>query len=245
MSKSPQKQTVPAAPTDPEAPPLDAQTRGLVEKSIARVNGLLAEAGERNEAIADHVFETFYDGDVQKALNPNKDAPVAFTALLGEADGALHLGRTQLFYAVRVGALNRRLTRTAWSGLGWTVKTELLRALGPDLSIDRVSEGATFAVKHKATVRDVRDWVNAQLAAGALEDEGDDETRPAGPTFLAARKAVELAATMSRADVRRGWVNKFLKLQREDRGSVRAAVKAAARNLEKLVSELDAALDDA
>jgi hypothetical protein len=244
MSKSQQNQIAPSGPKSPEAPALDAQTRRVVERSIARLNGLVAEAGERNEAIADHVFETFYDGDVQKALNPNKDAPAAFTALLGEADGALHLGRTQLFYAVRVGALNRRLTKTAWSGLGWTVKTELLRALGPDQSIDRVAEGAVFAAKQKTTVREVRAWVDEQLSESTSADEGD-EPKSAGPTFLSARKAVELAATMGRADIRRGWVSRVLKLQGDDRVSVRAAVKAAARNLEKLAQELDTAMEDA
>jgi hypothetical protein len=244
MSKPQKKQPVPETPKAPETPGLDAATRKLVEKTIARVNGLVAEAGERNDAIADHLFETFYDGDVQKALNPNKDAPAGFTVLLGEADGALHLGRTQLFYAVRVGALNRRLAKTPWAQLGWTVKTELLRALGQDQSIDRVSEGASFASKHKASVRGVRAWVDEQFAAGGGADEGDDR-KPAGPTFLAARKAVELAATMGRADVRRGWVTRVLKLQGDERGTVRAAVKSAARNLEKLAAELEAALDDA
>ena len=244
MSKSQQKPSETAAPKSSESPVIDAQTRRLVEKSIARLNSLVAEAGERNDAIADHVFETFYDGDVQKAVSPNKDQSPAFTALLGEADGALHMSRTQLFHAVRVGALNRRLTKTAWSGLGWTVKTELLRALGPDQSIDRVAEGAVFAAKQKTTVREVRAWVDEQLSEGASADEGD-EPKAAGPTFLSARKAVELAATMSRAEIRRGWVSRVLKLQGDDRGSVRAAVKSAARNLEKLAAELDAALDDA
>jgi hypothetical protein len=244
MTKSQQKQTAPEAPTSPEATPIDAQTRRLVEKSIVRVNGLVAEAGERNDTIADHIFETFYDGDVQKALSPNKDAPTGFTVLVGEADGALHMGRTHLFQSVRVGALNRRLKKTAWTGLGWSAKTELLRALGPDQSIDRVAEGAVFAAKQKTTVREVRAWVDEQLSERASTDEGD-EPKSAGPTFLSARKAIELAATMGRADIRRGWVSRVLKLQGDDRGSVRAAVKAAARNLEKLAAELDAALDDA
>ena len=245
MSKAQHKQSAPAAsPKLPETGTIEAQTRRLVEKSIARVNSLVAEVGGRNDAIADHVFETFYDGDVQKALNPNKDAPPGFTALMDETDGALHLGRTQLFHAVRVGALNRRLAKSSWSGLGWTVKIDLLRALGPDQSIDRVSEGASFAAKRKATVREVRTWVDEQLSAGEGVDEGGEPT-PIGPTFLSARKAVELAATMGRADVRRGWVNRALKLQGDDRVSVRAAVKAAARNLEKLAQALDTAMEDA
>lgn len=245
MSKSQQKQTVPAAaPKAPEAPALDAQTRKLVEKSIARVNGLLAEAGERNEAIADHVFETFYDGDVQKALNPNKDAPAGFTSLVGHADGALHLGRSQLFQAVRVGALNRRLVKTAWSGLGWTQKVELLRALGPDQSIERVSAGATFAVKQKASVREVRAWVDEQLTAGEVPADGE-EVAAAGPTFIAGRKALEVGAAIGKAIDRRRWVNRFLKLGEEEQGAYLAAAKASARNFEKLVQELEAAREEA
>ncbi|MFM2152699.1 MAG: hypothetical protein RL199_1134 [Pseudomonadota bacterium] len=250
MSKPQQKNTAPAATKAPEAKSLDAKTRRLVEKSIVRLNGLVAEAGERNDAIADHVFETFYGGDVQKALNPNKDAPDAFTSLADEADGNLHMSRTQLFHAVRVGALNRRLAKTAWTSLGWTVKTELLRALGPDQSFERVSEGASFASMQKASVRDVRAWVDEQLTAGAVPEEGGEEqpkepAKKGGPTFLAARKAVEVTATLSRGELRLAWVHRVLKLQPDDRATVRAAVKAAARNLEKLTTELEAALDGA
>jgi hypothetical protein len=234
----------PAVPKNPEATALDAQTRRLVEKSIVRINGLVAEAGQRNDAIADHVFETFYDGDVQKALNPNKDAPAGFTALLGEADGALQLGRTQLFCAVRVGALNRRLAKTAWSNLGWTVKSVLLRALGPDQSIDRVAEGATLAAKQKASVRDVISWVDEQLSNEAPPAEGNEE-KATGPTFLSGRRSVEVVAAIGKAADRRRWVDRFLKLSDEEQSAYRSAVKACARNAEKLSQELDAALDDA
>jgi hypothetical protein len=239
MIKSEKQSTPPVT----ETPKLDAQTRRLVEKTIFRVNGLVAEAGERNDTIADHVFETFYDGDVQKALNPNKDAPAGFTALVEEADGALHLGRTQLFVAVRVGALNRRLERTAWTALGWTVKVELLRALGPDQSIERVSAGATFAAKQKASTREVRTWVEEQLSTAAPPTEGDESTA-SGPTFLAGRKALAVAAAIGKSADRRRWVNRFLKLREEEQSAYRSAVKSAARNLEKLSQELEAAMDD-
>ena len=39
MSKPQQKQTAPTSPKEPETGTIDAQTRRLVEKSIARVNG--------------------------------------------------------------------------------------------------------------------------------------------------------------------------------------------------------------
>ena len=243
MSKS-EKQSTPVTPKAPETPSLDAQTRRLVEKTIVKLNGLVTEAGERNDAIADHVFETFYDGDVQKALNPNKDVPAGFTALTEEADGALLLGRTQLFCAVRVGALNRRLGRTAWSGLVWTLKTELLRALGPDQSIERVSAGAAFAVKQKASVREVRAWVDEQLTPGEAPSTGE-EAKNAVPTFIAGRKALEVGAAIGKAADRRRWVNRFLKLDEEEQGAYLAAAKASARNFEKLVQELAAARDDA
>jgi hypothetical protein len=243
MSKS-EKQTAPVAPEAPETPTLDAQTRRLVERAIVKVNGLVAEAGGRYDAIADHVFETFYDGDVQKALNPNKDAPAGFTALVGHADGALHLGRSQLFQAVRVGALNRRLVKTAWGVLGWTQKIELLRALGPDQSIERVSAGATFAVKQKASVREVRTWVDEQIAPAEAPVDGE-EAKATGPTFIAGRKALEVGAAIGKAADRRRWVNRFLKLDDEEQAAYRSAVKAAARNFEKLSQELDAAVDEA
>ena len=243
MSKT-QQQSVPATPTAPDASTLDAQTRRLVEKAIVRVNGLVAEAGERYDAIADHVFETFYDGDVQKALNPNKEPPAGFAALVEEADGALHLGRTQLFQAVRVGALNRRLTKTAWSGLRWTLKVELLRALGPDQSMERVTAGATFTSKHKASSREVRAWVDEQLATATTPADGE-ELKSTGPTFIAGRKAVEVGAAVGKSADRRRWVDRFLKLPDDEQSAYRTAVKAAARNLEKLSQEIDAALDEA
>ena len=243
MSKA-QKLNAPVAPEAPEAPVLDAQTRRLVDKVIVKVNGLMAEAGERYDAIADHVFETFYDGDVQKALNPNKDAPAGFKALVEEADGALHLGRTQLFHAVRVGALNRRFAKTAWSGLVWSLKTELLRALGTDQSMDRVTAGVTFAAKQRASIREVRVWIDEQLATVTAPDERDD-SQATGPTFLAGRKALEVGAAIGKSADRRRWVDRFLKLPDDEQSAYRSAVKAAARNLEKLSQELDAALDEA
>ncbi|MFM2153381.1 MAG: hypothetical protein RL199_1816 [Pseudomonadota bacterium] len=238
------KQSHPVETQATETPTLDDQTRRLVEKTIVKVNGLVADSGERYDAIANHVFETFYDGDVQKALNPNKDAPVGFTALVREADGALHLGRSQLFQAVRVGALNRRLVKTAWNGLGWTLKVELLRALGSDQSVDRVEAGATFASKQMASSREVRAWVDEQLAPQPSPAEGEEE-KAMGPTFLAGRKALEVGAAIGKAADRRRWVNRFLKMGEKEQSAYRSAVKAAARNFEKLSQELDAAVDDA
>jgi hypothetical protein len=242
MSNSKQ-QAVPVVPEALGSPRLDPQTRRFVDKAIAKVNGMVAQAGERYDAVADHLFGAFYDGDVQKALNPKKDPPAAFTALVEAADGALQLGRTQLFQAVRVGALNQRLAKTAWSRLGWTVKIELLRALGPDQSIDRLSEGAAFAVSRKSSSRDVRAWVDDQLSREASPAQGEEGTVN-GPTFLAGRKALAVGAAIGKAADRRRWVNRFLKLSEEEQGTYRSAVKAAARNFEKLSQELTAASDD-
>jgi hypothetical protein len=141
-----------SAPADESATPVvDARTKRLVEKTIARLNGLMTEAAERYDAIADHVFETFYDGDVQRALGTGKDAPVGFTLLAGEADGALRMSRTMLFQSVRIGALNRRFDQGPWRGLGWSQRLELLRLLGRELSFDRVQAGATWAASSSST----------------------------------------------------------------------------------------------
>jgi hypothetical protein len=225
-----------------QVPVLDARTRKLVERSIARVNALVSAAGDKWEEISDHLFETFYDGDVQRALGPKKDLPPGCAALLAEADGALRLGRTMLSYAFRVGALNRRFAKTAWSGLGWSVKTELLRALGPDLSFERVADGATVAAREKSTIREVRQWVDMRLAADA--PPADAETEPTGPSFLAGRKALTMTSALGKAADRRRWVDRYLKLPEEEQAAYLNAVKASARNLEKFALELASATDD-
>ncbi len=235
------------APTEadaktPQVPELDPHTRRLVEKSIVRVNGLLSEVGGKYDAVADHLFETYYDGDVQRALSPTKDAPAGISALAREAEGALAMNRTALFHAVRIGALNRRFAKTVWRGLGWAVKTELLPLLGTDLNYERLSAGAAHASKTKASTRDVREWVARQLEADAAGDEGEGPR--AGPTFLAGRKALAVTSAMGKAADRRRWVDRYLKLQDDERGDFLTAVRASARILEKLAQELAAAVDD-
>lgn len=245
MERTTQNETVNETGTRrevPAAPELDARTRRLVEKSIARVNGLVAEAGGRYDAIGDHLFETYYDGDVQRALTPSKDTPVGIAVLAREAEGALNLSRTMLFHAVRVGALNRRLARTAWTGLGWTVKTELLPLLGAELSYERLSAGAVHASKTKATIREARAYVAQQLAAAA--EEGTAEQPRTGPGFPAGRKALAVTAAMGKAADRRRWVDRYLQLPEAEQVELRTAVKASLRNLEKLAFEFAAAVDD-
>ncbi|MFM2151933.1 MAG: hypothetical protein RL199_368 [Pseudomonadota bacterium] len=227
---------------EPATPELDARTRRLVEKSIVRVNGLVAEAGGKYDAIADHLFETYYDGDVQRALTPAKDTPAGIAALAREADGALRVGRTMLFSAVRVGALNRRLARTAWSGLGWTVKTELLPLLGGELSYERLSAGAVHASKTKATIREARAYVAQQLATAA--EQGTVDQPRTGPGFPAGRKALALTAAMGKAADRRRWVDRYVALPADEQAELLNAVRASLRNLEKLAAEFAAAVDD-
>ncbi|MFM2151877.1 MAG: hypothetical protein RL199_312 [Pseudomonadota bacterium] len=226
----------------PAAPTLDAQTRRQVEKTIARVNGLVTDAGGRYDDVADHLFETYYDGDVQRALTPAKDTPAGIAALAREADGALMLGRTLLFHAVRIGALNRRLTRTAWTGLGWSMKAELLPLLGSELSYERLSAGAVHASKTKATIREVRDYVALQLVDGS--EEGEEKTAAKGPGLPAGRRALAVTAALGKAADRRRWVSGFLKMSADDRGAFLTDVKASARNLEKLAQELASAVYD-
>jgi hypothetical protein len=228
---------------EPLTPELDARTRRLVEKSIVRVNGLVAEAGGKYEEIADHLFETYYDGDVQRALAPAKDAPAGIAALARETEGALNLSRTMLFHAVRIGALNRRLAKTAWKGLGFTVKTELLPLLGAELSYERLSTGAVHASKTKATIREARAYVALQLETAA-EDGTVDQPRT-GPGFPAGRKALAVTAAMGKAADRRRWVDRYLKLPEDEQAELLNAVKATARNMEKLAVEFAAAVDDA
>ena len=129
-------------------------------------------------------------------------------------------------------------------GAGTFHTATTLRALGPDQSVERVSAGATFAAKQKASSRDVRAWVDEQLSKEAGPVEGGEEAAT-GPTFLAGRKALEVGAAIGKAADRRRWVNRFLKLNEEEQGAYRYAVKASARNFEKLSLELDAAMDDA
>jgi hypothetical protein len=225
-----------------ETPELDAHTKRLVEKSIVRVNGLLAEAGGKHDDVADHLFETYYDGDVQRALTPVKDAPAGIAALAREAEGALAMSKTRLFQAVRIGALNRRLAKTVWKGLGWSMKMELLPLLGTELAYDRLSAGAVHASKTKATIREVREYVAAQLADGA--DSAEETELRTGPGFPAGRKALAVTAALGKAADRRKWVDRYLKLPEDEQAAHLNEVRASARNLEKYAQELASATDD-
>ena len=226
----------------PETLELDAHTRRLVEKSIVRVNGLVAEAGGKYDDVADHLFETYYDGDVQRALTPAKDAPAGIAALAREAEGALAMSKTRLFQAVRIGALNRRLAKTVWKTLGWSMKMELLPLLGTELAYDRLSAGAVHASKTKATIREVREYVAGQLADGTEGDEADQSQ--GGPGFPAGRKALAVTAALGKAADRRNWVNRYLKLPEDQQAAHLNEVRASARNLEKYAQELASATDD-
>jgi len=233
---------VPVADPAKEAPVIDARTRRQIEKTIVHVNGLVTQAGEKLDAVADHLFETYFDGDVQRALGTAKDAPTGLLELAKEADGALRLSRPMLFHAIRVGALNRRLSRTAWVRLPWSSKTELLPLLGTELAFDRVSAGAAHAEKTKATVRELRAWVEEQRAQAEEEDPPAGVTT--GPTFLAGRKALSVGASLGKAADRRRWVDRFLRLPSEEQAEYLAATRASARNFDKLANELASALDD-
>jgi hypothetical protein len=72
----------------------------------------------------------------------------------------------------------------------------------------------------------------------------DTDVAPA-PSFIAGRNAIGVAMGIGKAADRRRWVNRFVKLPDDERAQLLSGVKLAARNLEKLAQELDAALDEA
>ena len=240
MSKSQQK-TSTAPVIDPAidaAVEIDAQTRRAVEKMVARINGLIGEAGQRYDQIADQLVTQIYAGDVQRALDPRKDPPPAFVALLGHVGDTLLMSRTQLFQAVRVGALNRRLGDTKWADLPWSTKVELLPLVGAEQDLKRLAAGVRMATEGKKGMRAVRAWVVAQLSG----DPAATDVAPA-PSFIAGRNAIGVAMGIGKAADRRRWVNRFVKLPDDERAQLLSGVKLAARNLEKLAQDLEAAVE--
>ena len=221
---------------------LDAHTKRLVDAAEKHINGLVREVIVRQEAIADYVVEELFGGDTLSALSPNRSPPPTFSALRQRADDTLALSRGKLVQATRIGALNRHLAGTPWTGLTWSVKVELLPLVGADGDLSSLKEGAKLASKGLG-VRAVREWVAKKAAGG--EPGAEDANDATAPSIASSRKVFEVAARFSKAADRRRWLDRAEKLPAGERDALLSGLRSAAKQLSKLLSDFESALQEA
>jgi hypothetical protein len=223
------------------AEPLDALTKQLVDSAEKHINGLIREAGSKYEDISDYIVDKVFVGDTLSALTPGKSSPVAFTELLRRCDDTLDLPRPKVLQATRIGALNRHLAGTPWKGLSWSVKQELLPLVGADGNLTALKDGSKFASKGLG-MRAVRDWVASKLAGNAAETEPAETT---APTIASSRKAFEVANRFAKAPDRRRWLDRAEKLPEDERDALLTSLRSATKQLAKLLSDFESALQEA
>ena len=225
-----------------DAAELDARTRRLVDAAEKHINGLMAEAGSKYDALSDYVIDEVFEGDMLAALTPGRSASPAFAELLRRSETSLHIPRSKLTKAARIGALNRHLSGTPWKGLNWSVKQELLPLVGADGDLSALKEGTRVASKGLG-MRAVRDWVAAKAAGGASVTDGQEETLT--PTIAATRKALEVGNRLSKAADRRRWLDRAEKLPEAERDDLLASLRSASKQFSKLLADFESARQEA
>ncbi len=218
-----------------EAARLDKQ----VDDSVNEINRLMREIGGRLEEVGLHVFEVYFNMDVERALSTQRQPSAGFSALLQRTGNTLNATRSQLVVSLRVAALNTRLKNTRWVDLTWSVRVELLPLLGSSLDFDALTAGVRYASQHRASVRQVREWVANKLQ-GATGREA--LTPVTTPTVTASEKAVSHYNALSRSVDRRRLINRFMNLPEDRRLSMLSNMKSGLRNLEKLTQEFEQAM---
>jgi hypothetical protein len=219
--------------TDPSPEQLDPRAARQVDDLEAFINRSVVDIGHRWESIADRSFDTLFDGDVAAALAGRRFATPKYDALASRAGTTLTIDQPSLSRAVRIGAVNHRLSRSDWSPLAWALKVELLPLLGAEQDFERLQAGVAVARKEGVTVREVRDWVSAQRT-----DAGADEPKTPKMTPLKAGKAFEFTAALRKAPQRRELAAKVRDLDEDSQKAFLAALADALRNLTKLQQEL-------
>ena len=214
-------------------PPMDARSLRQIDDLETFINRQVDEVGHRWEAIADRSFDTLFDGDVAAALTGGQVATPKYAAFASRAGTSLRIERTTLSRAVRVGAINQRLTRSDWSALPWALKVELLPLLGAEQDFTALQKGITVAKKEGVTVREVRQWVAEQRTTA-----GGDEAKAPKLTPLKAGKVFEFTAALRRIDGRRQLADKVRALEDDAHKAFLTALADALRNLGKLQQEL-------
>lgn len=212
--------------------------RAGIEKAIAAINELLANSEKSLDDVADRLFSTAWGADFNAALAPDIKQSRSMLDLLDAADdGSLKLDASSVRKAVRVGAINKRLTGTLWSGLSFTAKVTLLPLLADSQDFMALQEGARFAAHSGTSTRLLRDWV-AQRSGGATHSPKVARA----PTAMANAKALEVGGLLSADAQRDAWVSRFMQLSAAERRQQLEQVKVAALNFDALAKCLDLAM---
>jgi hypothetical protein len=209
-----------------------------LDQVIERVNTLLEKSDSCQDEVANLLFEAAWEGDIHAALGNGVKPTIAYTYLLDSAvGGALKMDPSRVRRAVRVGALNRKLDGSPWSGLGFTMKAELLPLQSDASNFHPLLEGARHAVQAGASTRAMRDWV-AQRVGGAAHAPKS----PAVPSAAASAKILDVGALLGAGSQRDLWVTRVIGMPPAERQHHLAQVKAAAQNFDALAKSIEATL---
>lgn len=206
----------------------------LVDEVVDTVNGKVATAGLAYEEAANLLFRTVMQNRSSLALDPVKRATPAYVQLRRRAGHSLKLTRDELREFVIVGALNQRLSTTGWSGLGWSVKVELVTLVSPaDQQLVALRRGVAFASRPGTSLREVQAWKQENFP-----QQPGARGRPRLMTFAGGRKVLAGGVRLGNEADRRAFAEKLRQLPQTEQRAVLRDLETSIENLEKLRREL-------
>lgn len=229
VEKSISTATSPAVRTEEE-------WRRFIDQVVDEANRGLRRGGLEHEAVADLLFRSLFEGDVESGLDPQAHANEAFRRLFERAGASLRMQPAEFVTYVRVGAMNQVRRDGAWLDLDWSKKTLLVPLLSRPNGRELIGDGIAFAGQPNVGVRHLRDWVQEHVAK-ALGTVG----RPRGGTFSLANgaKFAKLGAHLTSAKERRRYARLLAKAPLEKRREARKALREAYEGLGALLHELE------
>jgi len=248
-AKVPQAQAiVPAAASARLAPTgrTEEEWREWTDSLVDRMNLSVRKAGLEKEEAADALFRETFGQDWLRALDPAGDPTEEYERIRAREGRTLRLDTHEhLQDYVRIGALNQHRRDSAWRGLDWSFKVELLPLLGPRVEFvegrevrvidrDRFNEGLKFANKPNVGAIHIRKYVQDEVPASALgRPRGESVTLPRAGRFTAT--GVMLGDEAQRAK----FVDRVQALPAKARRALIKDLRETQENLEKLLAEFD------
>lgn len=179
---------------------------------VTFVNESLKRADVQHDAIANFLFSSVCEGDVELALSRTSAGTPRLKALQDATGGALHLDKPSLSRHLRIGAINGAVRDKRWHSLGWSSKVALLPLIKTAADCVPALNRAHAAHEGDAlTARRLNAWVQSERKLG-----------PKPParrtlTMASAKRLIALGQPLKDADILLNFAKRMNKSDASER----------------------------
>lgn len=150
---------LPEPPAEPLAPLPEDEIDRCFRSAVDAVVEDYGFIESRHDMLANRLIFLLFRDRPEYALDPNRAPTDEYRLFLQTTEESVRLDRSGLSRHIRVGALNKLLSKDPrWLTLPWTYKCELLPTLRLDATYERFQEGLAVASRPGMTLRALRNW---------------------------------------------------------------------------------------